>query len=98
MLEWADDLKIAGTPLYFDSRTSRGVCFVSHAHSDHICLHDSVIATPATARLAGHRIGLTCAEPLEFGVERAIDAQTRIRLLPAGHVLGSAMIHVARPE
>ncbi len=98
MLEWADDLKIAGASLYLDSRVSRPLCFVSHAHSDHIATHDSVIATAATARLAGHRIGMTCTEPLAFGVDRMIDATTCVRLLPAGHVLGSAMIHVTRPE
>jgi Cft2 family RNA processing exonuclease len=98
MLEWSDDLKVAGTELYLDSRVSRGVCFVSHAHSDHICTHNSVIATPATARLAEHRIGMTCASPLEYDIERAIDDATRVKLLPAGHVLGSAMIHIARPE
>jgi Cft2 family RNA processing exonuclease len=98
MLEWADDLKIAGTQLFLDSRCTRGQCFVSHAHSDHICTHDTVIATPATARLAAHRIGMTCAQPLEYGVERDLGDDTRVRLLPAGHVLGSAMIHVTRPE
>lgn len=98
MLEWADDLKIAGTSLYLDSRVSRGSCFVSHAHSDHICTHDHVIATPATARLAGHRIGMTCAEPLGFDEDRQLEADTRVRLIAAGHVLGSAMIHVTRPE
>jgi putative mRNA 3-end processing factor len=98
MLEWADDLKVAGTQLYLDSRCTRGICFVSHAHSDHICTHDSVIATPATARLAAHRIGMTCADPLEYGVDRDVGANTRVRLLPAGHVLGSAMIHVTRRE
>src|SRR3954467_1053992 len=98
MLEWADDLKIAGTSLYLDSRISRGDCFVSHAHSDHICTHDRVIATPQTARLAEHRIGMTCAEPLGYDIERVLEDGTRVKLLPAGHVLGSAMVHVTRPE
>jgi Cft2 family RNA processing exonuclease len=98
MLEWADDLKIRGTELYLDSCQSRGTCFVSHAHSDHICTHQHVICTPATARLAGHRIGMTCAEPLDYRIDRPLDADTRVRLLPAGHVLGSAMLHLTRPE
>ncbi|HYO11514.1 MAG TPA: MBL fold metallo-hydrolase [Tepidisphaeraceae bacterium] len=98
MLEWAADLKIANTDVYLDSRQTRGVCFVSHAHSDHICTHDRVICTPPTARLAGHRIGMTCSDPLDYGIDRQLDGDTRVRLLPAGHVLGSAMIHVTRPE
>jgi DNA ligase-1 len=98
MLQWADDLKVANSDLYLDSCRPRGVCFVSHAHSDHICCHERVIATPATAKLAHHRIGMTCAEPLDYRRDLQRDGDTIVRLLPAGHVLGSAMIHVTRPE
>jgi Cft2 family RNA processing exonuclease len=98
MLEWADDLKIRGTELYLDSRRPRPLCFVSHAHADHLGLHERALVTPATAALANHRIGLTGATELPFHVEHALPGDTRIRLLPAGHVYGSAMIHVTRPE
>lgn len=98
MLEWADDLKLPACGLFLDSRVSRPHCFVSHAHSDHIAVHERVIATAPTIALAEHRIGLTCASPCAFGVEYSLDSQTKYRLLPAGHVLGSAMLHVTRPE
>jgi Cft2 family RNA processing exonuclease len=98
MLEWADDLKIRETDLYLDSRQPRPLCFVSHAHSDHLGLHGRAIATPATAALANHRIGLSGATELPYHVEHTLPDDTRVRLLPAGHVYGSAMIHVTRPE
>jgi Cft2 family RNA processing exonuclease len=98
MLEWADDLKIAGTELYLDGKQPRGHSFVSHGHSDHISNHSRVIATAPTIALAAHRIGLCATESFDYGTDRALADGTSVRLLPAGHVLGSAMLHVTRPE
>lgn len=99
MFEWADDLKVAGTGLYLDSRQPRACCFVSHAHSDHLGgQHEQAIATPATAALAEHRIGLTGVTELPYHTPHDLSPDTRLTLLPAGHVFGSAMLHVERPE
>ena len=98
MLEWVDDLKLCGTDLYFDSRQPRRRCFVSHAHSDHLGSHEQAIATAPTAALAEYRIGLQGVTELEYRTDYDFCPDTRLRLLPAGHVFGSAMIHVTRPE
>src|SRR5689334_18875602 len=98
MLEWRDDLKLCGTELYLDSRQPRGRCFVSHAHSDHLGTHEQAIATGATRALAEYRIGLRGVTELSHHQDYSFCPQTRLRLLPAGHVLGSAMLHVTRPE
>src|SRR4051812_42953433 len=99
MLEWADDLKISGTELYLDSRTPRAHCFISHAHSDHLCLHQSAFAMHATAAFADHRVGCAAAMVrLNYDQPHEPFADTRAVLLPAGHVLGSAMLHLTRPE
>src|SRR4051812_21386858 len=98
MLEWANDLKLCGTELYLDSRRPRARCFVSHAHSDHLSVHDQAIATPATRTLAEYRIGAQSVTELDYLVDYAFSPDTRLRLLPAGHVVGSAMLHVTRPE
>ena len=98
MLEWADDLKLCGTELFLDSRRPRPRCFVSHAHSDHLAVHEEAIATPATRTLAEYRIGVRRVTELEYGVDYDFCPHTRLRLLPAGHVFGSAMVHVTRPE
>lgn len=109
MLEWDDGLKVCDTSLYLDSRRPRPVSFVSHAHSDHLpspTPHGRAIATPATAALAEYRIGAgtdttvvdyrTAWDEPDLCPRRR--SPTRLKLLPAGHVLGSAMLHVTRPE
>jgi Cft2 family RNA processing exonuclease len=98
MLEWADDLKIQGVELYMDSRQARQTCFVSHAHTDHVGIHETAIATAETAALAEQRLGVQGVRELAYGESVGLDADTVIKLLPAGHVLGSAMLHVRRPE
>jgi Cft2 family RNA processing exonuclease len=69
--------------------------FVSHAHSDHIAAHREVILTAPTgrflrARLGGQRIEhvLPFNQPTEFKTGRV---RWTLTLLPAGHILGSAM-------
>jgi putative mRNA 3-end processing factor len=99
MFTWAQDLRLTGNNLFLDSRIPRARCFVSHAHSDHLGVHEQTICTPATAAFAEHRVGLS-GEVVRLGYRTgyAFDAETQLRLLPAGHVVGSAMLHVTRPE
>jgi Cft2 family RNA processing exonuclease len=98
MLSWSGDLKVSGTNLYLDAQTGRELAFVSHAHSDHICPHGHTLATPQTLAICAHRLGEQIATALKYDTELAADKDTRLRLLPAGHCLGSAMIHITRPE
>ena len=56
------------------------------------------IATPATRALAEYRIGVQRVTELAYGIDFQFCPHTRLRLLPAGHVHGSAMVHVTRPE
>src|SRR5688572_17999395 len=99
MLTWARDLKLSGNNLYLDSRVPRASCFVSHAHSDHLGAHQQTLATPATAEFAEHRLGVN-GDVVRLGYRTSFqyDADTSLELLPAGHVVGSAMLHVTRPE
>lgn len=69
--------------------------FVSHAHADHIPSNRrlSVFATPPTAafmRLRGFKGEIT---KLEFNQPIETD-YARVTLLPAGHILGSAMTFI----
>jgi Cft2 family RNA processing exonuclease len=98
MLEWDGDLKLAGSDFYFDSRVLRPHCFVSHAHSDHLGTHAHAIATPITSRLAEFRIGRQETTEAGFDAPFSVDRDTQLTLRSAGHVLGSAMLHVARPD
>lgn len=72
--------------------------FVSHAHSDHIAAHDEVMLTEATSlfmrtRLPGrrqeHLLNFGERVEFEFGSEKY-----HLTVLPAGHILGSAMAFI----
>lgn len=77
------------------SRPRPGAVFVSHAHSDHTARHKEVILSLPTARLVRLRLGGERQEHvLPYGEARefcTLDVPFRITLLPAGHILGSAM-------
>src|SRR5262245_13879159 len=71
------------------------LAFVSHAHSDHAGSHRELIATAATARLMRAR-GAKAKREHILKFYEAHEFVTggvpfRITLVPAGHVLGSAM-------
>ncbi|MFO1022725.1 MAG: MBL fold metallo-hydrolase RNA specificity domain-containing protein [Planctomycetales bacterium] len=73
--------------------------FVSHAHSDHTAAHARVLLTEPTRRLMRARVsGKRAEQVLEFGRPHPArdfglpTSDTQITLLPAGHILGSAMI------
>jgi len=98
MLEWDAGPKLAGAQLYLDSRRPRAMSFISHAHSDHMSLHQLAIATAPTLALAEARYGLKESIELEHDVVHPLDPRHRISLHPAGHVLGSAMIRIERDD
>src|SRR5262245_60960844 len=76
--------------------------FVSHAHSDHIGAHREVLLSAATAKLMRARVaGDRLERVLGFGETHAFNGGTapyRLTLLPAGHILGSAMAFVETTE
>ena len=87
-------VELPGLGLWLDPGHRQALAFVSHAHSDHVGAHAEVLLTGATAalmraRLGGRRIERTpvYGEPVEVGGAIA-------RLLPAGHITGSAQIHL----
>ena len=81
--------------LWLDPRDPRPAAFVSHAHSDHIGRHREIILTPATARLMRARLpGDRIEHQISFGVPFAFRG-AQLTLLPAGHIAGSAQLHVA---
>ncbi|MBV9106581.1 MAG: ATP-dependent DNA ligase [Verrucomicrobia bacterium] len=80
--------------LWLDPQDERETAFVSHAHSDHIGNHREVILSKNTAklmaaRLPGRRVehALPFRSPMHF-------RGASVTLLPAGHIFGSAQIHI----
>src|SRR5881227_662784 len=78
--------------LWLDPRDAKGFAFVSHAHSDHIALHDEILVSERTARLMQTRLpGTRIEHMLPFGERRRVHDLDLI-LLPAGHIFGSAQL------
>ncbi len=82
--------------LWLDAHRGEGLSFVSHAHADHVARHERMVCSKPTAFLLKERFGfkgemvaLDWDEPWEYKGHRIV-------LTPAGHVLGSAMIHLTR--
>lgn len=111
LFHWRGGLRLAGSPWWWDSRVPVSHCFVSHAHSDHLPrgapsdppdpskIHGIALCTPATAAIGRYRSGLAMnSVERDYGQSFGLDEQTVATLLPAGHVLGSAMLHVRRGE
>lgn len=83
--------------LWLDPHGSRDRAFVSHAHFDHFAKHGNTLCSDITAGLIRSRFRIA---------EKRINAHPfgqpwqengfEIRLLPAGHITGSAMIHLTR--
>ena len=48
-------LYVADLDLWIDSMRPRGRCYVSHGHSDHAREHDTIVTTPANARICRSR-------------------------------------------
>ena len=99
-VSYSHGLYIEPLALWADALTPRDLSFVSHAHFDHLRLHRRILCTAATARLI--RARLPDADKCEFltpafGEKITLSAHT-ITLHPAGHVLGSAMLHITAPD
>ena len=84
--------------LWLDPPRGKPRAFISHAHSDHFARHGWTLCSHATAalitlRYGKRRNGETTA--IAFREELELDG-FRFTLLPAGHILGSAMLHLTR--
>ena len=83
--------------LWLDPHHGTASAFISHAHADHVARHQFTLCTGLTRRLMQARYSAGKGEvvTLEFG-EPYIWKGHLLQLLPAGHILGSAMIHITR--
>lgn len=82
-----------------DAAKSVDRAIVSHAHSDHIARHREIVCSPPTARLLRARMpGRRVEHVLPFGHTEALTLDTSVTLLPAGHILGSSLVHLQGPQ
>lgn len=83
--------------LWLDPWDAKPRAFISHAHADHFSRSDSSLCSEVTGLLVRRRFGISEGkiEAVPFQVPVVRDG-FRFRLLPAGHIAGSAMLHVTR--
>lgn len=83
--------------LWLDPWDAKPHAFVSHAHADHFARHETALCSDVTALLLRKRfrVAENRLEAVSFHVP-LIHNGFRLRLLPAGHIAGSAMLHVTR--
>lgn len=83
--------------LWLDPEDAKPRAFVSHAHADHVARHGSALCSEVTAGLLRRRFRLTDSQLEAVGFHLPWERNGfRLRLLPAGHIAGSAMLHVTR--
>jgi DNA ligase-1 len=83
--------------LWCDAREPVACSFVSHAHFDHLASHRKIITSEGTRQLMATRMPGEREEiVLPFEAPYAFDTETELRLYPAGHIFGSAMLHATR--
>ncbi len=82
---------------WLDPWDAKESAFVSHAHADHFSRHENALCSEVTAKLVEARFGMKRErlEGVPFG-QMIEKGGFRMRLLPAGHIVGSAMLHVTR--
>lgn len=80
--------------LWLDPHDRKKEAFVSHAHADHVAPHQTAICSATTKLFVekrfgkrGELLGYEFGKPFEYKGHE-------IELLPAGHILGSAQIHL----
>jgi putative mRNA 3-end processing factor len=88
-------LYCAAGDFYIDPQRPVDRAIVTHGHSDHARPNNrAVLATPETLAIMGVRMGTSAGgvlQPLAYGETLTIGDAT-VRLVPAGHVLGSAQV------
>ena len=96
-LETKNGLYLPDLELYLDSRKTRENGFISHAHADHFGRHENILCSEATAHLlkARYNVADERLNPHPFHVPLDV-GPFRLQLLPAGHIYGSAMLHITR--
>ncbi len=84
--------------LWLDPHFGAKRAFISHAHSDHVARHEMTFCSEVTRDLMKARYGYKSeGEMHALPMREAVEWEGwELRLLPAGHIIGSAMLHLTR--
>lgn len=88
-------LHLPALDLWLDAPRAKSFSFISHAHSDHVARHQRILCSPVTAHLLQRRYRIARDRlTIQHFHEPITWNDHCITLLPAGHIPGSAMLHV----
>ncbi|WP_395717550.1 ATP-dependent DNA ligase [Prosthecobacter sp.] len=84
--------------LWLDPHFGVKRAFISHAHADHVARHEMTFCSEVTRDLMKTRYGFKNeGEVRALPLREIIEWEGwELRLLPAGHIIGSAMLHLTR--
>ncbi|WP_395751273.1 ATP-dependent DNA ligase [Prosthecobacter sp.] len=84
--------------LWLDPHFPSKRAFISHAHSDHVARHEMTFCSEVTRDLMKTRYGYKSeGEMRVLPMREVVEWEGwELRLLPAGHIIGSAMLHLTR--
>ena len=96
-LETRHGLYLPELDLWLDPGRKKENAFVSHAHADHFARHQNILCSRPTAHIlrARYNVARERLRPHPFHELLTIGG-FQLQLLPAGHIFGSAMLHVTR--
>jgi Cft2 family RNA processing exonuclease len=90
-------IEVDGGLLWLDSRRKKAFGVITHAHADHVARHDTILCTPETGALVRRRVGPGRRFiEVPYGEKTPVGGLT-VTLVPAGHILGSAMALIEGP-
>lgn len=84
--------------LWLDPHFPTKRAFISHAHADHVARHEMTFCSETTRDLMKTRFGFqTEGTTRMLPMRQMVEWEGwELRLLPAGHIIGSAMLHLTR--
>jgi DNA ligase-1 len=93
-VEFQDGVYLPQIGWWLDSHLPVARSFVSHAHFDHVALHEEILCSAGTATLMQARLpGERREIILPYDQPHELVPGCSVRLHPAGHIFGSAQFH-----
>lgn len=97
-VDYRQGIYLPEADLWLDPHFGVKRAFISHAHSDHVARHSLTFCSELTQHLMRERYSVKASATFQALPMREVFEWEgyEMRLLPAGHIVGSAMLHLTR--